>query len=263
MRNIYRETFDQIHASDRLKKEVLEMTKRETAPAKRRISKTILIAAVLTVILTGTTLAAVYCLEIRNFTPEQLAETGADHAYKVVAEVEPTPLDAFSQEALAAAADAERFWDREFDTWAEAEDFLGIQVPGVEAPTTLKLKSENGELVKAELYAYPVPLQVHTDRINIGVHATLYTQGYVEDPGDNTFLYYGLQDADNEMEREDMRYQLPDGEEAVIIFTWDDIAGSADAFLVRGNIQYWVNALWMPGGEETVLEEVKFILNNL
>lgn len=58
MRNIYRETFDQIHASDRLKKEVLEMTKRETAPAKRRIPLAALAAAVLILALTGTALAA-------------------------------------------------------------------------------------------------------------------------------------------------------------------------------------------------------------
>ena len=60
MGNRYRETFDQVRASERLRKEVLEMAKKEQAvPPKRRIPKAALIAAVLVVALTGTALAAV------------------------------------------------------------------------------------------------------------------------------------------------------------------------------------------------------------
>ena len=60
MREQYRETFDEVHASDRLRQEVWNMTKEERAqPAKRRIPKAALIAAVLVLVLTGTALAAV------------------------------------------------------------------------------------------------------------------------------------------------------------------------------------------------------------
>ena len=60
MGNRYRETFDQVRASERLRKEVLEMAKKEQAvPPKRRIPKAALIAAVLILALAGTTLAAV------------------------------------------------------------------------------------------------------------------------------------------------------------------------------------------------------------
>lgn len=60
MGNRYRETFDQVRASERLRKEVLEMVKKEQAvPPKRRIPKAALIAAVLILALAGTTLAAV------------------------------------------------------------------------------------------------------------------------------------------------------------------------------------------------------------
>ena len=56
----YRETFDRIHASERLREEVLQMTKQERGVShKRRISRGILVAAVLVLALTGTTLAAV------------------------------------------------------------------------------------------------------------------------------------------------------------------------------------------------------------
>lgn len=58
MRNIYRETFDQIHAPETLRKEVLEMTKQQQSTARRRrIPKGALIAAALVLVLAGTTLA--------------------------------------------------------------------------------------------------------------------------------------------------------------------------------------------------------------
>ena len=261
MRNIYRKTFEQVRAPEDLWREIREIPAREQRPVRRRRVSGGVLAAVLILALTGTALAAVYHVEIRNFTPEQLAETGADHAYKVLTDVERTPLEAFSQEALDAAAGAERFWEQKFDTWAEAEDFLGTRVPGVEAPAALWLKTRDGELTEAELRAYPLPLQTPTDRLNIGVRATLYTENYVEEPGDNTFRYYGL--PDEELEREDLRYQLPDGEEAVMVSTWDDDSGGVDAFLVRGNIRYWVSATYVLYDRETVLEEVEFILQNL
>ena len=60
MRNIYRETFDQIHASETLRKEVLEMTKQQQSTVRRRrIPNGALIAAALVLVLAGTTLAAV------------------------------------------------------------------------------------------------------------------------------------------------------------------------------------------------------------
>ena len=139
----------------------------------------------------------------------------------------------------------------------------GHPCAGVEAPAALQLKTRNGELAEAELRSYPLPLQTPTDRLNIGVRATLYTENYVEEPGDNTFLYYGLPDPNYSMEREDLRYQLPDGEEAVMVSTWDDDSGGVDAFLVRGNIRYWVYAAYVLYDRETVLEEVEFILQNL
>ena len=58
MRNIYRETFDQIHASEQLREEVMEMSKQErTTTANRRVSKATFIAAVLVLALAGTALA--------------------------------------------------------------------------------------------------------------------------------------------------------------------------------------------------------------
>ena len=59
MKNLYRETFDEVHASDTLRREVWSMTKQEQNTPKRcRVPAAALAAAVLVLALTGTTLAA-------------------------------------------------------------------------------------------------------------------------------------------------------------------------------------------------------------
>lgn len=57
MRNLYRETFDAVHASRALKQEIMDMTKTER---KKRfhVPKAVVIAAILALALAGTTLAA-------------------------------------------------------------------------------------------------------------------------------------------------------------------------------------------------------------
>ena len=74
MRNIYRETFDQIHASERLREEVMEVTKQERmTTAKRRVPKAACIAAALVVTLAGTALA-VAGPTLRGWFEQKLAE---------------------------------------------------------------------------------------------------------------------------------------------------------------------------------------------
>ena len=58
MNDLYRKTFDEIHASDALRQEVLNMTKQERAMAKRQIPRMVLIAAIVVLALAGTALAA-------------------------------------------------------------------------------------------------------------------------------------------------------------------------------------------------------------
>ena len=57
MQNIYRETFEQIHASEQLRKEVANVPKQEKAAFRHHISKAGLIAAALALALAGTVLA--------------------------------------------------------------------------------------------------------------------------------------------------------------------------------------------------------------
>lgn len=57
MRTPYQEAFDHVTASERLKDEVLDMTKREKQDLCRRIPKLVVIAAVIVLLLAGTALA--------------------------------------------------------------------------------------------------------------------------------------------------------------------------------------------------------------
>lgn len=58
MNDLYRETFDEIHASEALRQEVLNMTKQEKAIVKRQVPRMLLIAAIVVLVLAGTALAA-------------------------------------------------------------------------------------------------------------------------------------------------------------------------------------------------------------
>ena len=57
MRTRYQRAFDHVTASERLEREVLNMTKQEKQALRRRIPRAVLIAAVLALLLAGTALA--------------------------------------------------------------------------------------------------------------------------------------------------------------------------------------------------------------
>lgn len=58
MNDLYRKTFDEVHASEALRQEVLNMTKQEKAAVRRQIPRMTLIAAIVALVLAGTALAA-------------------------------------------------------------------------------------------------------------------------------------------------------------------------------------------------------------
>lgn len=283
METKYREMFDQVRASERLRKEVMEMTKQEKTAPKRRIPRAGLIAAALALALAGTAIAAAYRVHIQNFTPEQLAEEGADDGYAVLTDVEPTPLEDFSQEAREAAADAERpwgqvvrapedrspgtkrfSWSQDFETWEEAEEFLGIQVPGIEGATRLSLFARDGELVRAylDVDVEKTQMQEPADGINLDVQAALYTEAYLENPEDDVYFFHAGPDSD--VKSREISIRLSGGEEATVITSfWDDGGGAVFGFLVRENIRYEVQALCLAGEEEAALKEVESILRDL
>ena len=54
MNDLYWKTFDEIHASEALRQEVLNMTKQEKAAAKRQVPRILLITAIVVLVLVGT-----------------------------------------------------------------------------------------------------------------------------------------------------------------------------------------------------------------
>lgn len=78
MRQTYRELFDEVHASGRLKEEVMNMTKQERTQVVRKLSVSFIIAAALAVILAGTALAAVIGVPrtLQEWFDQQWTEAG-------------------------------------------------------------------------------------------------------------------------------------------------------------------------------------------
>lgn len=78
MKTSYRELFDQVHASERLKEEVLNMTKQERTQVVKKVSVSFVIAAALAVILAGTALAAAIGIpqSLQEWFSQQWTEAG-------------------------------------------------------------------------------------------------------------------------------------------------------------------------------------------
>lgn len=128
MEKEYRKMFDGVRASDRLRLEVMNM-KREETKRIRRIPRAALIAAALVVILAGTALAAELLghiqIELKN--PNETNTSG--DGYTGGADFQTIPAESLSEAALERAAEMEEVcggW--EFDSWSEAEAFLGLEL---------------------------------------------------------------------------------------------------------------------------------------
>lgn len=76
MNELYRKTFDEVHASEALRQEVLNMTKQEKSVVKRQVPRMLLIAAILVLALAGTALAAALPGIQEWFSQQWAKETG-------------------------------------------------------------------------------------------------------------------------------------------------------------------------------------------
>lgn len=76
MNDLYRRTFDEVHASEALRQEVLNMTKQEKAVVRRQVPRMLLIAAIVVLALAGTALAAALPGIQNWFSQQWTKETG-------------------------------------------------------------------------------------------------------------------------------------------------------------------------------------------
>lgn len=128
MEKQYRELFDGVRASDRLRMEVMNMKREESKPI-RRVPRAALIAAVLAVVLAGTALAAELLghVQIELKDPNETNTSG--NGYTGGAEFQTIPAESLSEAALERAAEMEDVvgsW--EFDSLSEAAAFLGLEL---------------------------------------------------------------------------------------------------------------------------------------
>lgn len=120
MRKAYRELFDEVHASERLRTEVRNIMKNTTnRNTTRRIPAAALLAAVLVIALGGTALAYL----------SRVTVTPYGDGYSIQAETGNIPLTSLSENVLQRAANADRRADiLPFQSWDEAEAYLGLEI---------------------------------------------------------------------------------------------------------------------------------------
>lgn len=150
MEKQYRELFDGVRASDRLRMEVMNM-KREENKRIRRVPRAALIAAALAVILAGTALAAELLghVQIELKDPNETNTSG--DGYTGGAVLQTIPAESLSEAALERAAEMEDVLGNwEFDSWSEAAAFLGLALqssPKLEELPPVKKKGGCGAMV--------------------------------------------------------------------------------------------------------------------
>lgn len=115
----YKETFDGVHASQRLKTEVLNMKREESATKKRKAPAAALAAAILVITLAGTALAYMSRVTVAPY----------GDGYRVQAEAGSIPLSSLPEDILQRAASATDIADiLPFQSWDEAEAYLGLEI---------------------------------------------------------------------------------------------------------------------------------------
>lgn len=159
MEKEYRELFDGVRASGRLRMEVMNM-KREENKRNRRVPRAALIAAVLAVILAGTAVAAELLghvqIELKNSNETNTSGDG----YTGGADLQTIPAESLSEAALERAAEMEDVlgsW--KFDSWSEAAEFLGLELQSSPKLEELPLVKKGG--CNAMVLAYSGEEQQH------------------------------------------------------------------------------------------------------
>ena len=175
MRREYREMFDEVHASARLRMEVMNMKHTENAGMrpKRRIPPAALIAAILAAILAGTALAAEY---LSGFKIEWLSgfkdPAGALDGYSVALGNIRFPAEELSDEVFAIGEEIGdvHYPNRQlaFDSWAKCWEFLGVEPAdntrlAEMQKSTCSIGQEKSHVWLQLYYAPILPSSIHAD----------------------------------------------------------------------------------------------------
>lgn len=168
----YKETFDGVHASQRLKEEVLNMKREGNGTKRRRIPAAALVAAVLVVVLAGTAVAIEYLGCVTIVPMDQVMDERAPDTYAIYGNCDRIPVESLSDEVLAFAAetgtqDGMIMAAKDFASFAECELFLGLELadnPELEAQPWY----EDGKPAASTVYVFScqqMPASIRVDSI--------------------------------------------------------------------------------------------------
>lgn len=144
MNDKYRETFEQVRASGRLKTEVRNMTELERGKSKRRFPKAALIAAILVLALAGTAIAAETLalgprskLQTVQYIPRPHQNYAREHGYDIFVERDLIPEERLSDQMLDSVAVIASECDgtinsmvKNFESLEAGENFWGLELAG-------------------------------------------------------------------------------------------------------------------------------------
>jgi len=183
----YKETFDGVHASQRLRTEVLNMKREENARSKRRVPAAALAAAALVIALAGTAVAEhlgwVRIEPINNWFGPDGPEEGS--SYAVTHENRRFPAENLSDEVFAIG---EEIGDVHrphraiaFESWTACEDFLGVELANNSRLDQMqrKLMQVDDDDIGGETYAY-VSLGYEERMPAYASVSACYQEGYQE-----------------------------------------------------------------------------------
>ncbi len=124
----YKETFDGVHASQRLKTEVMNMKREEDVAKKRRIPAAVLVAAILVVVLAGTAVAREYFGRVSVVPESSGSENGV--GYSVYGQYACIPAESLPEDVLTRGAGIVDYGDAvwTFASRSECEVFLKLDL---------------------------------------------------------------------------------------------------------------------------------------
>lgn len=265
----YKETFDGVHASQRLKTEVLNMKREKNAARNRRIPTAALAAAILVIALAGTALAAGYLGRVTIVPMEQvMGRTGGD-THAIYGNCERIPVESLSDEVLAFAAETGTPDDgmikaeRDFASFAECESFLGLELadnPVLEAQPLY----EDGKPAASTVYIFSckqIPASIRVDSFYEvdGYRINAYVLLRTENDRDMADYDIGISPSDGGSFED---YVTRSGME-VRLLTEESAHGEhiCNAFFARNNALFMLGLLVENGNADTALDTLKNILD--
>lgn len=264
MKKEYRELFDEVHASQRLRTEVMNMKHEEIKPT-HRIPRAALIAAVLLIVLAGTAVAVEYfgwikIEPINGWTGSNGSVDGSGYALTYEDDGR-FPAESLSEEVFAIG---EEIGDVHlphrtitFDSWTACEEFLGVELannPRLKQMRKDAMRLEDRDGNTNRTYAYvslsyskQMPSYISASAcykegdVNVSQSAQILTQYAFYDPEVSDIVV--PQNGEEPLRKE--TYITSDGTEAFIfIDTYDTPIStytSCYAFFIRNNVRFTLN----------------------